>query len=176
MNVTNKLLRHRSIGVLAASIPPGRKSFQAMVARRMETIIRTPRDPNTLSNYNNFLTTHTTANFTVDFEKKRLAGNVVLDLKSVTNAEAKQILLDTSNLDIKNVKIEGTSPKWDLSSRLEPYGSALSIKLDKGVDLDQIVQVDVSQTLDSSLLQPSPTNVNHRYKSRQQMGVQLCNG
>lgn len=109
----------------------------------METIIHTPRDPNTLSNYNNFLTTHTTANFNIDFKQRRLAGNVVLDLKSITNAETKEILLDTSNLDIKNVKVEGTSPKWDLSSRLEPYGNALSIKLEKGIENGKTVQVDV---------------------------------
>lgn len=114
----------------------------------METIIHTPRDPNTLSNYNNFLTTHTTANFDIDFEQKRLAGNVVLELKSITNAEAKEILLDTRNLDIKNVKVEGSSPKWDLLSRLEPYGNALSIKLDKGVENGKTVQVDVSWSLD----------------------------
>lgn len=114
----------------------------------METIIHTPRDPNTLSNYNNFLTTHTTANFNIDFEKKRLAGNVVLELKSITDAEAKEILLDTSNLDIKNVKVEGHDPKWDLLSRLEPYGTALSIKLDKGIENGKTVQVDVNWTSD----------------------------
>lgn len=114
----------------------------------METIIHTPRDPNTLSNYNNFLTTHTTANFDIDFEQKRLTGNVVLELKSITNAEAKEILLDTRNLDIKNVKVGGSPPKWDLLSRLEPYGNALSIKLDKGVENGKTVQVDVSWFLD----------------------------
>jgi len=114
----------------------------------METIIHPPRDPNTLSNYNNFLTTHTTANFDIDFKQKRLAGNVVLELKSITNAAAKEILLDTSTLDIKNVKVEGSSPKWDLLSRLEPYGNALSIKLDKGIENGKTVQVDVNWTLD----------------------------
>lgn len=146
MNITNKLFRHRSIGALTELLLPARQSlnkFQGMVTRRMETIIHTPRDPNTLSNYNNFLTTHTTANFNIDFKQRRLAGNVVLDLKSITNAETKEILLDTSNLDIKNVKVEGTSPKWDLSSRLEPYGNALSIKLEKGIENGKTVQVDV---------------------------------
>jgi leukotriene-A4 hydrolase len=73
------------------------------------TTIHTPRDPNTLSNYNNFLTTHTTANFDIDFQQKRLVGNVVLDLKSITNAETVEIVLDTSYLEISDVQVEETS-------------------------------------------------------------------
>ena len=114
-----------------------------MVTRRMNTIINTPRDPNTLSNYNNFLTTHTTAYFDVDFQQKRLVGNVVLDLKSITNAETHEIVLDTSYLDIKDVKIEGASSRWNLLSRLEPYGTALSIKLDSGIEHGKSIRVDV---------------------------------
>jgi leukotriene-A4 hydrolase len=69
----------------------------AMVTRPLADgiTVNTPRDPNTLSNYNNFITTHTTANFTIDFDGKKLAGNVVLKLKSITNAESNQIILDT---------------------------------------------------------------------------------
>lgn len=107
--------------------------------------ITNPRDPNTLSNYHNFTTTHTVANFAIDFENKRLDGNVILKLKSITNAEAREILLDTSHLDIRNVKLDGSSPKWDLLSRLEPYGSALRIELDAGVAMEKSVEIDVGQ-------------------------------
>ena len=101
-----------------------------------------------MSNYNNFLATHTTVNFDIDFRQKRLAGNVILTLKSITNAETREILLDTSNLDIKNVNVEGTSPKWNLSSPLEPYGRALSIKLDQGIEHGETVHVDVRRRPD----------------------------
>lgn len=57
--------------------------------------INTPRDPNTLSNYNNFVTTHTTANLEINFKSKILTGNVLLKLKSMTNAETDTIILDT---------------------------------------------------------------------------------
>lgn len=115
-----------------------------MVIRRMETAsFNTPRDPNTLSNYNNFLTTHITTNFDIDFQRRRLIGSVVLDLKSITNGETDEILLDTSNLEIDDIKVEGSSPSWSLLSRFEPYGSALSIKLGKGVENGKTVQVRV---------------------------------
>jgi len=57
--------------------------------------INTPRDPNTLSNYNNFRTKHVTANLEIDFERKRLMGNVVLRMKSCTHGESGKVVLDS---------------------------------------------------------------------------------
>lgn len=57
--------------------------------------INAPRDPNTLSNYHNFVTIHTTANFELDFRKKVLEGNVVLRLQSTTEKEIDEVVLDT---------------------------------------------------------------------------------
>jgi leukotriene-A4 hydrolase len=54
-----------------------------------------PRDPNTLSNYDDFRTKHTTAVLEIDFEKKVLKGNVALVLESLTDAKSEEILLDT---------------------------------------------------------------------------------
>ncbi|KAI9702515.1 MAG: hypothetical protein M1836_000995 [Candelina mexicana] len=106
------------------------------------TRMQPPRDPNTLSNYNNFQTTHTIANLGIDFHKKRLVGNVILDLKSITDAETRDIVLDTSHLDVRDVKVDGNPQDWELLSRLEPYGSALRIRLGSGVPDGKSVQVD----------------------------------
>lgn len=57
--------------------------------------IRTPKDPNTLSNYHNFLTKHTSVDFEIDFEHKILSGAVALDLESLTDEEVKEIVLDS---------------------------------------------------------------------------------
>jgi len=71
------------------------KAPAAMVTKMESVIINTPRDPCTLSNYNNFKTTHTSADLHIDFKAKKLSGHVTLLLKSTTNAESKEILLDT---------------------------------------------------------------------------------
>lgn len=70
---------------------------QAMVSRPLATglSINTPRDPNTLSNYNNFVTKHTIANLDIDFTRKALKGNVVLSLESITESETNEVVLDT---------------------------------------------------------------------------------
>ena len=112
--------------------------------RKMASIVNPPRDPNTLSNYNNFLTTHTTVNFKIDFEKNIVGGKVVLSLQSITNAAAKEILLDTSFLNVKDVVLDGKIPKWDLLPRFEPYGSALRISLEDGVQNGKSVQVEMT--------------------------------
>lgn len=87
-----------------------------------------PRDPNTLSNYDDFKTMHTVANLSIDFSKKQLAGNVTLTLEAAAGVKTGEITLDTSYLDILDVKLEGSSTKWDLLPRMEPYGSALKVQ------------------------------------------------
>jgi aminopeptidase N len=109
----------------------------------MATLINTPRDPNTLSNYNNFRCTHTEANFEILFEQKRLVGNVVHKLKSTTNAESKEIILDSSHVSIDEVQVNGNPAEWELLPPFGPLGTALKIKLDQPVQLDELVDVKV---------------------------------
>lgn len=62
----------------------------AMMARAgtdPDVEIRTPRDPNTLSNYHNYVTKHTSVDFEIDFERKRLVGKVELTMQSLVDAE-----------------------------------------------------------------------------------------
>ncbi|CAI7586633.1 unnamed protein product [Penicillium manginii] len=102
-----------------------------------------PRDPNTLSNYNNWRSAHITANFEILFDQKKLVGNVVHKFRSTTEAQSKEIILDTSHLDIGEVKVDGQASKWELLAPLEPYGTPLKISLEKGVQLNETIEVDV---------------------------------
>jgi len=52
-----------------------------------------PRDPNTLANYGEWLTKHTTVNFNVNFEKQRLEGSVSLELESLTDKKSEEVIL-----------------------------------------------------------------------------------
>lgn len=66
----------------------------AMVTKPVDVEVRTPRDPNTLSNYHNYVTRHTSVDFEIDFEKKRLVGSVVLKLESLVD-EKVDVVLDS---------------------------------------------------------------------------------
>lgn len=109
----------------------------------MATLVNPPCDPNTLSNYNNFITTNTTVNLEINFDTKLITGYVILKLKSITNAAAKELILDTSYLRVTHVKIGNETPKWELLPRFEPYGSPLKIHLPDGVEKEKIIEVKV---------------------------------
>jgi leukotriene-A4 hydrolase len=123
-------------------------------ARTMATI-NMPRDPNTLSNYNNWRTKHTVAEFTIDFKKQRLTGSVELQLESTTDKESEEIILDTSFLDISAISIDGKKTSdWTVKDRFEPYGSPLSVKVPavaKG--LSTYLNIEVSTTDKCTALQ-----------------------
>ncbi|KAF2113341.1 leukotriene A-4 hydrolase [Lophiotrema nucula] len=106
-------------------------------------VIRTPRDPNTLSNYHNFVTRHTAASYEIDFGKKVLKGGVVLTLESLTDKEAKEIIFDASFLDITDVTVDGKKVKWEVKDRVEPFGNPLTITLEAGVEKGKKVNVQI---------------------------------
>ncbi|KAF2762984.1 putative leukotriene A-4 hydrolase like protein [Pseudovirgaria hyperparasitica] len=114
------------------------------MATTANVTINAPRDPNTLSNYNAWLTRHTKANFEIDFVKKILRGNVVLSLESLTERESKEIVLDTSYLDIQDVQVAGIQVAWDTKKWTEPYGSPLTISLNEGVGQGESIDVDIT--------------------------------
>lgn len=54
--------------------------------------INMPRDPNTLSNYHNYSTKHTSVDVEIDFAQKRLVGSVMLTLESLTDDKVDVVL------------------------------------------------------------------------------------
>lgn len=82
-------------------------------------------DPNTLSNYQDVVTQHTTVDVALDFDKSCVHGNATLKLKVVKDID--EVVLDTSYLDISKVLVNGSEAQWKLVDRMEPYGSALKI-------------------------------------------------
>src|SRR5450432_72451 len=126
-------------------IPLRRPAQQTFIsARKMTTTIKMPRDPNTLSNYNNWITRHTKAELTIDFEAQKLIGNVTLELESITASESEEIILDSSFLDIRDIFLNGVITRdWAVKGRFEPYGSSLSIKVPGGKPMNEKISVNI---------------------------------
>lgn len=104
-----------------------------------------PRDPNTLSNYNEWKTKHTVADLAIDFEKQRLAGTVTLQLESLTENASNKITLDTRFLDITSLHLNGKpAATWGIGQTAEPYGSPLSVHVPGGAAKGSIVSLDIS--------------------------------
>ena len=136
--------------------------------RKMTTIMHPPRDPNTLSNYNNFNTTHTQANCIIDFDKRCVSTLVNLTLKSITEGATKEVILDTSHLEVQNVKIGGKIADFSLLSDFKPYGSGLKILLDNPVANGGAVDIEIEcrTTKDCTAIQfmtPAQARSTHPY-------------
>ncbi|KAH7382556.1 leukotriene A-4 hydrolase [Phaeosphaeria sp. MPI-PUGE-AT-0046c] len=139
-----------------------------MVTKPVDVEIRTPRDPNTLSNYHNYVTRHTSVDFEIDFEKKRLVGSVVLKMESLVD-EKVDVVLDSSFLDISEVKVDGQKAEFKVGDRVEAYGSPLTVTLPAAVPKGKTLEIEfaVSTTDKCTALQwmtPAQTsNKKHPY-------------
>jgi leukotriene-A4 hydrolase len=100
-------------------------------------------DPSTSSNYDKWLARHTTATFQVDFDAKRLVGSVLIELESLTDRQSKEIILDSSYVDVQDVKLNATSPKWEVKPRSEPNGSPLHVSVPDGAPKGEQVKLEV---------------------------------
>ncbi|EPS29094.1 hypothetical protein PDE_04043 [Penicillium oxalicum 114-2] len=118
--------------------------FRPRVLSSMAVATSTPRDPNTLSNYHHWRSTHISATFDILFDQKKLVGNVVHQFRSTTEAQSREIILDTSYLDIGEVKVNGQQSQWEWMPAVAPYGTPLKIVLEKPVELDGTVEVDIA--------------------------------
>lgn len=145
-------------------------------ARTMATLINPARDPNTLSNYNNWICTHSIVNFEILFEQKKLVGNVIHRLRSTTNAETKEVILDSHHVNIGDVQVAGLTVKWELLPPLGPYGTALKIKLERPLKLDEIIDVNVCRIAEASSRPGQYANKGYRSLSKQQRNAPLSSG
>ncbi|CAM1501099.1 Fc.00g102610.m01.CDS01 [Cosmosporella sp. VM-42] len=101
------------------------------------------RDPSTLSNYGAWRTRHTTANFKLDFEEKRLKGSVVLQLESQTDRESKEIILDTRFLDISSISVNSSESKWEVKSYSDPLGAPLHVSVPDGAAKGELIDLTI---------------------------------
>lgn len=100
------------------------------------------KDPNSLSNHLVYTTTHTNISLVLSFPTSSLSGEVELTLKALEDT-LEDVVLDTSYLDVKEVKVDGETAKFSPAERTEPYGSALTIAIGREVKEGKDVKVRV---------------------------------
>lgn len=141
----------------------------------MAAAIKPPRDPNTLSNYHNWMIKHTITNLDIDFEQRILSGNVILQLEAHREEERPPIVLDTSWLGIGSIKVNGHDANYELISRFEPYGSALKIPIDSNLHKAEVeLDIEVKTTEKCTALQwltPEQTLGAHPYLFSQSQAI-----
>ena len=122
-----------------------------------------------MTDYHNWRTLKTTIDVEINFDEQILSGSVRHNLLSLTNAESKEIILDTSYVTVKQVKFGGRDVSFTLLPRLEPFGSALKISIFNGVaeNVETDLEISFSTTDQCTALQwltPAQTsNKKHGY-------------
>ncbi len=84
-------------------------------------------DPHTFARPEEAVINHLSLELTVDFRKKILSGSVKLDIKSAE--DAKEIILDTRDLKIEKVLVDGKEEKFLLADSIPFMGQALKIPI-----------------------------------------------
>lgn len=126
------------------------------------------RDPSTLSNYGAWRTKHTTVDFTVDFEAKRLRGSVYLQLESQTAGESKEIVLDSKFVLVQSVTVNSKEAAWELKKATHPLGAPLHVAVPDGASDGEVVNltIDLETTEHCTALQwltPAMTSGKYPY-------------
>ncbi|KAK4149713.1 peptidase family M1-domain-containing protein [Chaetomidium leptoderma] len=101
------------------------------------------RDPNTLSNYDQWRTRHITANLKVDFTDKCLRGSVVLELESQTDKASSEIILDSSYVSVSSIKLNSTPSQWEVKARTGPNGSPVHVSVPNGAGKGEVVKLEI---------------------------------
>jgi len=101
------------------------------------------RDPNTLSNYDAWRTRHTTANLNIEFDDKRLRGSVILELESQTDKASKEIILDSSYVDVSSIKLNAAPSTWEIRDRIGANGSPVHISVPNGASKGEVVKLEI---------------------------------
>ncbi|CEL62166.1 leukotriene-A4 hydrolase [Rhizoctonia solani AG-1 IB] len=104
-------------------------------------------DPTTQSNYDEITTKHVHFDWLIDWKKRIILGSATHDL--IANQDnVKQVVLDTSYLDIHGAEVAGVVVEYDLKQRHPVMGNALAISLPSPLQKgDQLVlRVNYSTT------------------------------
>jgi len=117
-------------------LPPTK--YFITTAAQMTSIV----DPNTLSNHHSLVTEFTNLTVALDFKALTVSGNVYLLMKVLKDG-VREVVLDTSFLDIRSASINHRAAKWNVEDRMEPYGSALRIALAESPKAGETIDVTV---------------------------------
>lgn len=107
-----------------------------------------PDDPSSFSNPSEVVVRHLDLSLAVDFERRRLHGWAGLHIENLT--DAKELIVDTSALDIQRVSLDGEPTTFRLGEHHPRFGSPLHIALRPGA---RVVRIDYSSGPDAGALQ-----------------------
>ncbi|KAG6919449.1 hypothetical protein DXG01_005708 [Tephrocybe rancida] len=108
-------------------------------------------DPTTQSNYLQIASEHVSLDWSLDFDTQIISGSATHHLL-VKEGGVKEVVFDTSELDLLDAKIDGKSVPFDLKEKHEVMGSALHVSLPSGLKSGQYIDVTIDYKTTSECL------------------------
>ncbi|KAI8889700.1 hypothetical protein K501DRAFT_95530, partial [Backusella circina FSU 941] len=90
-------------------------------------------DPSSLANLSQVVTKHIHLDWNISFDEKKISGHILLDMLTCV-PDVKEVILDTSYLDLKSVEVNGEEVKYTVAERHLSLGSALTIPLPETIE------------------------------------------
>ncbi|KAK4089846.1 leukotriene A4 hydrolase [Purpureocillium lilacinum] len=118
-------------------------SASASITTTTTIMAATQRDPTTTSNYGAWRTKHTTVDFKLDFDAKRLKGSVILQLESQTDRQSSEVVLDTRFVHVSSVNVNAKESKWELKPHSDPFGAPLHVSVPEGAPKGELIDVAI---------------------------------
>ncbi len=125
------MLKNIALGLLVVvflSACHFKKKASGDATKTMDTMI--VKDVHTLSNADSVQMQHLELNIKVDMDKKQISGCAVWTINNQKNA--RQLVLDTYDLTIDSVTVDGKSVPYTLDAKIKFLGSALRIPITAG--------------------------------------------
>ena len=120
------MLRRRTL-LLSALAIPALSACATVGADAADPMAPLPHDASSHARPDEARVRHVSLDLTADFERKVFYGKATLDI--VARADAREIVLDSDGLVIHSIRAGGQETTYELSSRDERLGSALTIQL-----------------------------------------------
>lgn len=120
------MLRRRTL-LLSALAIPALSACATVGGDAADPMAPLPHDASSHARPDEARVRHVSLDLTADFERKVFYGKATLDI--VARADAREIVLDSDGLVIHSIRAGGQETTYELSSRDERLGSALTIQL-----------------------------------------------
>ncbi|KZV89070.1 hypothetical protein EXIGLDRAFT_838751 [Exidia glandulosa HHB12029] len=120
-------------------------------------------DPTTHANYDEIVTSHVHLEWTIDWEKQSVHGTATHTLKALVDG-VDNVLLDTSDLVITGVDVDGKEGTFALGPVTPVLGAALTVKLPSKLSKGSTVDVKIAYAT-------SPTAVALQWLDKEQTAM-----
>jgi leukotriene-A4 hydrolase len=99
------------------------------------------------ANTDQFVTDHVKLDLTVDFDLKELRGTAILKMRRL-DPQATDIILDTRDLHIDGVLVNGSESQFEYAQTHDVLGQALKITLPDGLEQQQDLEIKIHYQTD----------------------------